>query len=89
MAKNKNQILIDGLRSLIKPIAFDANLYDLGLADYPHAQHCSEKRKKYNAEIVRLGGVPKPLPFQKAKPVVEVEVDQPVTQLSMFDGGEA
>jgi len=78
-----NKLLIAGLRSLIKPIAFDANLYDLGLANYPHAQHCSEKRKKLNEEIVRLGGVPKPLPFQKKEPVVEV--DQPSSQLSLFE----
>jgi hypothetical protein len=62
--KNQNSTCIEALRKQIQVIAFDANLFDLGIADYPHARHCSEKRKKLNSEIVRLGGEEKPLPFQ-------------------------
>ena len=49
-----NKLAIEALRKQIQPIAFDANLWDLGIADYPHAQHCSEKRKALLAEIAAL-----------------------------------
>jgi len=39
-------LLMEAIRKQIQRIAFDANLYDRGWADYPHAQKSSEKRKK-------------------------------------------
>ena len=39
-------MLMEAIRKQIQRIAFDANLYDRGLANYPHARRSSEKRKK-------------------------------------------
>lgn len=47
---------IEALRRQIQKIAFDANLFDMGLADYPHAEECSRKRKKLLAAIEDLRG---------------------------------
>lgn len=49
-----NRLAIEALRAEVKKIAFDANLFDKGMADYPHAQRCSERRKILLAEIERL-----------------------------------
>jgi len=60
--KNKisktNQAAIEALRRQIQPIAFDANIYDRGIGDYPHAENCSNKRKALLAAIVELQGMP-------------------------------
>lgn len=62
-----NSAAIEAIRKQIQIIAFDANLYDLGIiTDNPYQLACSQRRKKLNAEIVKLGGTPKPLPFQAA-----------------------
>lgn len=47
---------VEALRMQIQRIAFDANLWDLGIADYPYAEKCSLKRKRLLAEIARLEG---------------------------------
>ena len=36
---------IECVRGSIKQVNFDANLFDKGLSDTPHAQKCSERRK--------------------------------------------
>jgi len=38
-------LAIECVRSSIKQTNFDANLFDKGLSDTPHAQKCSERRK--------------------------------------------
>lgn len=80
-----NNIAIEAIRKQIQVIAFDANLYDLGIiTDNPHQLACSRKRKKLNAEIVRLGGTIKPLPFQSG--VVKVsKKESSGNQMSMFE----
>lgn len=49
-----NKLAIEALRRQIKEIAIDANLFDRGWADYPHAQQCSQKRKKLLKAIAEL-----------------------------------
>lgn len=72
-----NSIAIEALRKQIQVIAFDANLFDLGIiTDNPHQQACSKKRKQLNAEIIRLGGTVKPIPFQTVARVKEVNGGQ-------------
>ena len=55
---NTNKLAIEALRKQIQRIAFDANLWDRGIADYPHAEHCSQKRKQLQAAIAELEGGP-------------------------------
>jgi len=50
----KHAAAIEAIKRQIKTIAFDANLYDHGLADYPHAKNCSKKRKKLLKAIEEL-----------------------------------
>lgn len=50
----KNAIAIEAIRRQIQDIAFDANLFDWGFADYPYAEKCSKKRKQLLDEIARL-----------------------------------
>lgn len=40
------KILLEVVDKELKRLAFDANLYDRGLANYPHSKTNSEKRKK-------------------------------------------
>ena len=48
-----NSAAIEAIRKQIQIIAFDANLYDLGIiTDNPYQLACSQRRKKLNAEIV-------------------------------------
>jgi len=49
-----NKLAIEALQKQIQKIAFDANLWDRKIANYPHAEHCSEKKKEMLAEIERL-----------------------------------
>ena len=64
--KNPNALAIESIRKRIQVVAFEANLYDLGISNnVPYHEACSKLRKKLNKEIVRLGGGVKPLPFQK------------------------
>ena len=63
---NDNALVIESIRKRIKVVAFEANLYDLGISNnVPYHEVCSKLRKKLNAQIIRLGGGVKPLPFQK------------------------
>lgn len=39
-------LAIDAIRGQIKRFVVDANLYDKGGADYPHAKKSSERRKQ-------------------------------------------
>jgi len=50
------KLVADAIQKQIKTIAFDANLYDRGLADYPYAKRCSQKRKKLVAELNEIEG---------------------------------
>ena len=47
-------VAVDAIRQQIHKIAIDANLFDIGLADYPHAEACSKKRKKLLEAIQKL-----------------------------------
>lgn len=50
----KESLAIAAIRAQIQRIAFDANIWDLGIGDYPYAEKCSKKRKLLLAEIDRL-----------------------------------
>lgn len=50
------EVAIDALKRQVQRIAFDANLWDLGIADYPYAEACSKKKKALIAQIRALGG---------------------------------
>lgn len=53
MAVQKAQI-----KKLLEPLqkcVFDANMYDLGLADYPHAVNSSKFRRKYVEKLEKMG----------------------------------
>ena len=50
-ADKANKIAIIAIRKQIQKIAVDANLFDLGLADYPYAEQCSLKRKELQTAI--------------------------------------
>ena len=78
---NNNALAVEALRKQIQVIAFEANLYDLGISNgVPYHEHCSTRRRKLNAEITRLGGQVKPLPFDKTKN----KIDEVVRQLDLF-----
>ena len=63
-----NKLAIEAIRKQIQVIAFDANLFDLGIiTDNPYQQRCSKKRKELNAELIKLGGIPKSLPFSEIR----------------------
>lgn len=82
---HKNTLAIEALRKQIQVIAFEANLYDLGISNgVPYHEHCSTRRRKLNAEIMRLGGIPKPLPFGKTI----IKIDEVVRQLDLFNKDE-
>jgi hypothetical protein len=49
-----SKLAIEALRKQIQKIAFDANLFNKGLADYPYAKNCSEKRKELLKAIEEL-----------------------------------
>ena len=61
--KREQQIAIEAIRKQIQPIAFDANLWDRGIADYPWAEKCSIKRKKLLAAIDAINGKNQQLTF--------------------------
>lgn len=56
MSKRQAKRAIEALKRERASLALDANLFDLGLADYPHAANSSARRKEIEAEIVALGG---------------------------------
>ena len=47
-------VAVDAIHQQIHKIAIDANLFDIGLADYPHTEACSKKRKKLLEAIQKL-----------------------------------
>lgn len=51
-----NKIAIEAIKTKIQRIAFDANLFDRGIADYPYAERCSKEKKKLMAAIEKLEG---------------------------------
>lgn len=55
------RLAVQALRAERQRLAFDANLYDLGIADYPAAKRSSERRKEINAAIGELIGQPEPV----------------------------
>ncbi len=54
MPRNPNQLAIDALRKEVQRIAFDANCFDRGLVDTPHAEKCSKLKKKLLRKIEEL-----------------------------------
>lgn len=50
----KYKIAVEALKKQIQKIAFDANLWDMGLADYPYAEKCSKKKKELLSVIEEL-----------------------------------
>ena len=62
-----NKAAIEAIRKQIQRIAFDANLFDLGIADYHHAAQCSKRRKVLLSAIAELEGKP-PQSKQGTKP---------------------
>ena len=71
-----NKLAIEALRKQIQKIAFDANLFDRGMADYPYAEECSRKKKKLLEAIAELGG---------GRPLVErPPVEEHPLQIPMF-----
>jgi len=63
MSKKENQIAIEAIRAQIQPIAFDANLWDRKIADYPWAEKCSIRRKQLLAAIDAINGKNQQLTF--------------------------
>jgi len=48
------RLAIEAIQKQIQRIAFDSNLFDRGLANYPYAENCSTKRKDLLAAIAEL-----------------------------------
>lgn len=46
MQKSTKKLAVEALRKRIQKIAFDANMYDIYHAAYPHAENSSKLRKK-------------------------------------------
>lgn len=47
---------IEALKQERRALAFDANLFDLKVATYPHAESASIRRKEIEQAILELGG---------------------------------
>lgn len=58
MNMDTNKIAIEAIRKQIQKIAFDANLFDLGMSDNPYAERCSKQKKQLLAAIAKLEGKP-------------------------------
>lgn len=82
MAKNK--LAIEAIRKQIQRIAFDANIYDRGLGDYPYAQKCSKKRKELEAQIQALQGETVDLPKDAKKTRRRTSRGQTQGQMTLF-----
>lgn len=54
MANKKQSLAIEAIRKQIQLIAFDANLFDRGIATYPYAEACSKKRKALQEALDNL-----------------------------------
>ncbi len=52
--KQAIRLAIEALNAQIKTLAVDANLFDAGLAQYPHARKSSQKRAAYRQAIQAL-----------------------------------
>lgn len=80
----KESPAVASLRAQIQRIAFDANIYDRGIGDYPYAEKCSRKRKVLLAEIARLQGETVEMPRKRAKSQNTRVFGQTQGQLTMF-----
>lgn len=80
----KDTPAIAALRSQIQRIAFDANIWDRGIGDYPYAEKCSKKRKRLLAEIARLQGEVVDTPKKSPKTKFEAEKRHSQGQLPLF-----
>jgi len=63
MDKREKQIAIEAIRAQIQLIAFDANLWDRKIADYPWAEKCSIERKRLLVAIDVINGKNQQLTF--------------------------
>ena len=75
---------VKALRAQIQRIAFDANIWDRGIGDYPYAEQCSKKRKALLAEIARLQAGTVEMPRKRAKSQNTPIFGQTQGQLTMF-----
>jgi uncharacterized protein YqgQ len=77
--KKARKLVIELLNAELKRIAFDANLFDRGLADYAKARWASERRQQVKAalEQVKEDEVKQPDRKETAKNKIQ-------TQMEMF-----
>ena len=80
----KESPAITAIRAQIQRIAFDANIWDKGIGDYPYAEKCSKKRKLLLAEIDRLQGRVVEAPKKARKTKFEAKKRLPQGQLELF-----
>lgn len=80
----KDTPAITAIRAQIQRIAFDANIWDLGIGDYPYAEKCSKKRKVLLAEIARLQGEVVDTPKKSQKTKFQAEKRHSQGQLPLF-----
>jgi len=84
MSKKKESPAILAIRAQIQKIAFDANIWDRGIGNYPWAEKCSKKRKLLLAEIARLQGETVEIPSRTRKTFLEAKKRRSQGQLSLF-----
>ncbi len=80
----KESPAITAIRAQIQRIAFDANIWDRGIGDYPYAEKCSKKRKRLLAEIARLQGEVVDPPKKSQKTKFEAKKRRSQGQLELF-----
>lgn len=54
LSPSTRRLSIQALLKEIQGIAVDANLFDLGMAEYPYAEKCSRKKKDLLRAIAEL-----------------------------------
>ena len=54
MQKKTINLAIEALKDQVKPLAFDANLYEIGICDNPRAENAYNKRRDIFAAIADL-----------------------------------
>lgn len=82
--RGKESPAILALRAQIQKIAFDANIWDRGIGNYPWAEKCSKKRQKLLAEIARLQGETVEVPRKARKTKFEAKKRHSQRQLELF-----
>jgi len=80
----KESPAITAIRAQIQRIAFDANIWDKGIGNYPYAEKCSQKRKLLLAEIARLQGEVVDTPKKTPKLKFEAKKRHSQWQLELF-----